>query len=179
MAERQARRLTGDALWAYALKLLAGRAHSMGELRDKIRRRAEQAGEVDGVLARLKELGYLDDRRYAEAFANARLSNDRLGRARVVRDLRQRRVAPALAESAVAGVYRDVEEQKLIEEWIRRKYRLSPREGLFQDEKELASAYRRLVRAGFRSGEILRVLKRFASNPDLLDGFEPPEEEME
>jgi regulatory protein len=179
MAERKARTLAGEALWAYALRLLAGRAHSMGELRDKMRRRAEKAEEVDGMLARLKELGYLDDRRFAESFANARLNNDRLGRARVVRDLRQRRVAPAVAESTVAGVYRDVDERALIEEWIRRKYRLAARDGLFQEDKELAAAYRRLVRAGFRSGEILRVLKRFAKNPELLDGFEPPEEESE
>ena len=76
-------------------------------------------------------------------------------------------------------MYEHVDEQKLIEEWIRRKYRTAPREGLFQDEKDLAAAYRRLLRAGFRTGEILRALKRFARNPDLLDGFEPPEEPSE
>jgi len=179
MSERRARTLTGEALWAYALKLLAGRAHSIGELRDKMRRRAAEPEEVDGMLARLKELGYLDDRRFAEGFAAARLNTERLGRVRVVRDLRQRRVAPALAESTVANVYRDVNEAELIEEWIRRKYRMASREGLFQEDKELAGAYRRLVRAGFRSGEILRVLKRFAKNPELLDAFEPAEDETE
>jgi hypothetical protein len=48
---------------------------------------------------------------------------------------------------------------------------------LFAEEEDLAAAYRRLVCAGFRSGEILKSLKRFAKNPDLLDGFEPAEEE--
>jgi len=67
----------------------------------------------------------------------------------------------------------------LIEEWIRRKYRTAEREGLFGDQKDLGKAYRRLVHAGFRSGEILKVLKRFAKNPDLLDGFDPPEEDAE
>jgi hypothetical protein len=43
----------------------------------------------------------------------------------------------------------------------------------------MASAFRRLMRAGFRSGDILRVLKRFARNPELLDNFEPPQEEEE
>jgi hypothetical protein len=43
----------------------------------------------------------------------------------------------------------------------------------------MASAYRRLVRAGFRTGDILRALKRFARNPELLDAFEPPHEEAE
>jgi regulatory protein len=146
-------------------------------MREKLRRRAERAADVDEVLARLKEVGYLDDRRYAEGFASARLANEKLGRMRVIQDLRQRRVAPSLAERTVQKVYQDVDEEALIEGLIRRKYRLAEREGLFREDKDLAAAYRRLLRAGFRSGEIIRVLKRFARNPDLLDAFEPPEEE--
>jgi regulatory protein len=179
MAESKPRLLNGDALWAYALKLLAVRAHSTGELRQKLRRRAEPGVELEPLLDRLKEHGYLNDQQYAESFAAARLTNDKLGRARVVQDLRQRRVAPALAEKSVRKVYEDVNEQALIEAWIRRKYRLAPRENLFREDKDLAAAYRRLLRAGFRSGDIVRVLKRFAKNPDLLETFEPPEEALE
>jgi regulatory protein len=179
MPERKIRPLAAEALWGYALRILGGRACSTNELRDKLRRRAEHQADVEAILARLKDCGYLDDRRFAEGFAAARLSNDKLGRARVMRDLRNRRVAPALAESTVRQVYQDVDEPALIEEWIRRKYRLAPRENLFHEEKDIAAAYRRLLRAGFRSGEIIRVLKRFAKNPELLDSFEPPEESCE
>ena len=77
------------------------------------------------------------------------------------------------------AVYQDVNEEALMEEFIRRKYRLAPREGLFQTDNELAAAYRRLLHAGFRAGDIVRVLKRFAKNPELLDSFEPPEEAEE
>ena len=122
---------------------------------------------------------YLDDRRYAETFAAARLSNEKLGRTRVVQDLRQRRVAPSLAERTVSQVYRDVDESALIEEWIRRKYRLASLDNLFGEDKDMAAAYRRLLRAGFRPGEIVRVLKRFAKNPELLDSLEPPEEPVD
>ena len=179
MSMRKSRPLDGEALWGYALKLLGGRAHSTGELREKLRRRAERAGAVDDVLARLKDHGYLNDQRFAEGFAAARLANDRLGRTRVVQDLRQRRVAPALAERTVRELYQDVNEEALIEEWVRRKFRLASRQTLFHEDKDLAAAYRRLLRAGFRTGDIVRVLKRFARNPELLDSFEPPEEPME
>jgi regulatory protein len=171
--------LAAGALWEYALRVLAARAISTGDLRTKLRLRAERAGDVDDTLARLKDLGYLNDRRYAEGFAASRLANDKLGSTRVIHDLRQRRVAPALAESTVRKVYEDVDEQALIEDWIRRKYRTATREGLFGEDKDLAKAYRRLVHAGFRTGEIIRALKRFAKNPELLDSFEPPEEEEE
>ena len=97
---------------------------------------------------------------------------------RAEHDLRQHRVAPPLAESTVRKVYEGVDEGVLIEEWIRRKYRVAPREGLFQEDKDLAAAYRRLARAGFRTGEIVKALKRFAKNPELLDSLEAPEEEI-
>ena len=148
MGEAKKRRLDTEGLWSYALRLLGGRAHSTGEMREKLRRRAARLGDVADVLVRLKDHGYL----------------------------RERRVAPALAERSVREVYQDVNEEALIEEWIRRKYRSAPRESLFQQDKDLAAAYRRLLRAGFRSGEIVRVLKRFAKNPDLLDSLEPPDE---
>ncbi|HEY2013168.1 MAG TPA: regulatory protein RecX [Bryobacteraceae bacterium] len=179
MEERKIRLLSHDLLWPYALKILGGRAYSSGEMREKLRRRAEVASDVDEILARLKECGYLDDRRYAEGFASARLTNEKQGRTRVIQDLRQHRIAPALAERTVKEVYREVNDEALIEEWIRRKYRLAEREGLFAADKDLAAAYRRLLRAGFRTGEIIKVLKRFAKDPELLDSFEPPAEEEE
>jgi regulatory protein len=179
MDERKPRRLDSPGLWAYALKILSGRAHSIGELREKLNRRAANPGDPEEILARLKDHGYLNDQRYAEAYASARLANEKLGGSRVLRDLRQRRVAPALAEKTVQEVYRDVDETALIEEWIRRKYRLAPRDGLFREDKDMAAAYRRLARAGFKTGDILRTLKRFARNPELLDAFEPPVEEEE
>ncbi len=179
MEERKSRLLDAEALWTYALKVLGGRAHSTGELREKLRRRAARAADVDSVLARLKDAHYLDDQRFAEGFANARLSGEGMGMRRVMDDLRQRRVAPTLAQRTVEKVYRDVDEEALIEEWVRRKYRLALREGLFQQDKDWAGAYRRLLRAGFRTAEIVKVLKRFARNPELLDQLEPPEEEGE
>jgi regulatory protein len=176
MRERKSTRLDAAALWEYALRVLAGRAHSSGELREKLRRKAGQAGDVDPTIARLKEYGYLNDRKFAESFAAARLENEGLGKTRVLADLSRRRVAPAVAQQTVGKVYQEVDETALAEDFVRRKFRMASRESLFRDEKEMASAYRRLMRAGFRSGTVLAVLKKFAQNPDLLDGFEPPDE---
>jgi regulatory protein len=174
--KRAPRRLDAAGLWELALKALAARACSSGELRQKLLARAERLEDVDATLARLKEYRYLDDRRFAENYAAARLENQRLGKNRVTQELRRRRVAPAVAEAAVQRTYRQVDEVVLIEEFIRRKYRGASPADLFQDDKQLASAYRRLVRAGFTSGNVIRALKRFAANPELLDQFEPPAE---
>jgi regulatory protein len=158
------------------VRALASRAHSTGQLRVKLEQKAQKRGDVDVVLARLKEYRYLDDRKFAESFAVSRLENQKLGKNRVLRDLRERRVAPAMAERTVKKVYEEVDENTLIENYVRRHFRSANREGLFEGDKELASAYRKLLRAGYSSGNILRVLKRFARDPGLLDSFEPPEE---
>ncbi len=171
--------LDAQALWDYALKALSARAHSAGELREKLKRKAQRSSDVEATMRRLKEAGYLNDPSFAESYAAARLEHQGFGKARVRADLRGRRVAPAVVERAVGRVYANLDEDLLVERFLRRKYRAAPRENLFGEERELAAAYRRLRRAGFGTESIVRVLKRFAQNPELLDSFEPPWEEAD
>jgi regulatory protein len=87
MAKRPPQPLERDKLLNVALRALGGRAHSSGELREKLRRRAQSDEDVDAVLAKLKESGYLNDQRFAENYATARLEDQGLGKMRVLRDL--------------------------------------------------------------------------------------------
>jgi regulatory protein len=160
------------ALMEYAARLLSGRAYAGGEMREKLRRRAARVGDVDTVLANLRRLGYLDDKRFAENFATARLENEGQGRARVLRDLHQRRVAPKVAEDAVARTYKEQDEVALIEAFLARKFRGRDLGALMKEEKHLASAWRRLRYAGFSTGNSLRVLKRYAADEAKLDALE-------
>src|SRR5205085_6170016 len=120
---RPPKRLDSEALMSYALRSLGSRAHSSGELRQKLARRAEHAEDVEAVIGKLKDSGYLDDRRYAESYASSRLENEGHGRSRVLRDLRQRRIAPALAEKTVESTFRETDEVDLIEAYLKRKLR--------------------------------------------------------
>lgn len=172
MAKRQPQPIDRDQLLNVALRALGQRAHSTGELREKLRRRAQTEEDVDAVLAKLKESGYLNDRRFAESYAAARLQNQGLGKARVVRDLRQRRVAPKLAEQVSEQTYKDTDETALIEDFLRRKYRGKDLRAFLSEEKNLAAAFRRLRYAGFSAGPSIRVLKRFAQQPEALDALE-------
>lgn len=169
------KRLDAEALKHYALRLLGGRAYSGGELRDRLRRRAEKLGDVEGVLSGLKERGYIDDRRYAETFAEFRRDNEGLGRARVLSDLRGRRVAPAVAEQAVKKAFAGTDEIAAVEQYLRRKFRRTDLASHLAQPKNLASAYRRLRYAGFSSGVSIRVLKRFASQAEDLEALEGDE----
>jgi regulatory protein len=164
--------LDREKLLNVALRALGGRAHSSGELREKLRRRAQSPEDVDAVLAKLKETGYLNDQRFAENYAAARLQDQGLGKMRVLRDLRQRRVAPKLAEQVTEQTYQQTNETELIEQFLRRKYRGKQFGEFFSEEKNLAAAFRRLRYAGFSAGQSIKVLKRFAKQPEVLDALE-------
>jgi SOS response regulatory protein OraA/RecX len=113
MAQRKTRKLEGEALWGFALRALGGRAYSIAELRERLKRRAARATDVEDILTRLKRAGYLNDRQFAEAFAESRLSSRGFGPRRVLRDLRLKRVAPKVAEEAVSEAYRGADEVQL------------------------------------------------------------------
>ncbi len=150
----------GEAeLREYALKSLAARAQSEGELRAKLERRATRKADVEPVIQRLKEAGYLDDARFAEAFAGYRLENQCYGKRRVERELRARKVAAPLAESAIRSAYEDTDEPALIREHIARHIR---RKGKPADRKAVASLFRHLVGAGFSPSHIFPELRRIS-----------------
>jgi regulatory protein len=172
MAKRPPQPLDREKLLSVALRALGDRAHSAGELGAKLRRRAANQEDVDAVLAKLTESGYLNDQQFAESYAAARLQNQGFGKMRVLRDLRQRRVAPKLAEQVTEKTYEKTDEGNLIEEFLRRKFRGKDLKIFLSEEKNLAGAFRRLRYAGFSAGHSIRVLKRFANQPEVLDALE-------
>ena len=164
--------LDADGLWNYALRILGGRGYTIAQMRTRLTARALNRDDVAGVMSRLKQYGYLNDQRFAEGFATARLENHAQGRFRVLRDLRQKRVAPVVAEQAVSAVYHDTDEFTLAEEFLTRKFRKVPLSEYLAEPKNLASAYRRLRMAGFSASVAARLLKQHASEPDLVDRME-------
>jgi regulatory protein len=175
MTGRKAKPLGPEQLFDYAAAALGRRAHSLGELRDKLRRRCAAVGDIDPVIVRLKECGYLDDKSFAENYASRRLENDGHGKMRVLRDLTQRRIAPKLAEQAVEQAFAGTDEVELIEAFLARKFRSKHLPSFLAVDKNLAAAFRRLRYAGFSSAKTLLVLKRYSQRADEL----PEDEEFE
>ena len=161
-----------DGLMTYAARVLSARPQTVSELRQKLSRRAARAEDVQQVLDRLKQLGYLNDQRFAESFASWRRENQGLGKTRVVRDLLARRVAPGLAKKAAEAAYSGADEIAMIEQFLARKYRGKNLGTLLTEEKHLASAYRKLRTAGFGAGNSINVLKRYAAEAERLEDLD-------
>jgi regulatory protein len=172
---RKSKRLAAGELFEYAVKSLSARAYSAGDLKARLRLRAANPEDADAAIERLRDIGYLDDKRFAESYASARVENEGFGRMRVLQDLRARRITGETAERAVGNAIGDRTEDDLIDAFIARRMASTVAGGPIEDERKLAAAYRKLRRAGFTSGGILRALKRVAARPDEL---EEPLDEM-
>jgi regulatory protein len=164
-----------DGLMSYAARALSARAYSVSELSTRLKKRAAQQGDVDEVLDRLKRNGVLDDRRLAGSFAEWRRESQGMGKNRVMRDLMNRRVAPAVARQAVEVAYEGADEPAMIHAFLERKYRGKNLGALLKDQKELASAFRKLRGAGFSTGNSIRVLKKFAAEAEQLEEMDDAE----
>jgi regulatory protein len=167
-------KLGEEALWDHALKQLSRRAQSSNELRFKLSQRADSPETVTAVMQKLREYGYTDDQKYSEAFAAARLQNEGFGKYRVLRDLQSKRVGSNVAEQAVSKIFEGTAERDLIDAYLARKYRSVVLPDFLQEDKNVASAYRRLRTAGFSSSASLAALKRHAQR--AADWEEPPPE---
>lgn len=174
-SQKRPRKLAPEELFEYAVKCLGARAYSTGDLKSKLRMRAANPVDADAAIDRLKDIGYLDDRSFAEGYATARVENEGFGRMRVLNDLRARRVSGEMAEQAVQHALGEKTEAELIDAFIERRMPSVLGAGKIDDEKKLAAAYRKLRRAGFTSGPILSALKRIATRPEALE--EPLDEE--
>jgi len=173
--QKRTRKLAGEELFEYAVKCLGVRAYSTGDLSLKLRMRAANPPDVEAIIGRLKNIGYLNDERFAENYAAARVENEGFGRMRVLNDLRARRVSGKMAEKAVEQALAGKSEAELIDSYIERRMPSIASGGRIEDERKLANAYRRLRRAGFTSGPILTALKNRAARPELLE--QPIEED--
>lgn len=86
----------------YAYWLLSRRDYARAELVERLQRKPVAPEVRDAVLARLDELDYLDDARFARGFVRARSADK--GRWALRRELARRGVPEAVAEEALEGL---------------------------------------------------------------------------
>jgi regulatory protein len=171
----------GEAgLFEYAVGALARRMRTERDLRQLMKARAE-AGEagaraMDAVVVRLKELNYLSDTRFAEDYTRVRKEHEKLGRRRVQQDLMQKGVKRELVASTLETAYEDVDEVALARQYIARKRMKQPSGENAQ--KETVRAMNRLLRAGFSSRAVYKVLREWDLPEAAMEGIEAGEAEV-
>ena len=119
------------------------------------------------VIRRLKDQGYLNDAHYAAYYSSLRRDNLKLGRMRVVTDLKTRGVHGSVIEKAVETAYEGVSDEKQAREYLRKKRLQKPK-----DQKQTARIFRQLARAGFATKTIFTILKKWDVDEETLNALE-------
>ena len=144
-----------------ALRMLARRPYSIAEMRRALERKFGAAEPVAAAIARLRELGLLDDQKFAEQYASSLARNRSFGRRRIERELKAklvdyRHIGPALDHAFEGGSERTVLERALDKKLRRLRLPLT--------RSKLYALCQSLVRLGFRSDDIMKMVR---SRPEL------------
>lgn len=173
MAFARGRKLdTESELYQYAIGALARRMRSVAEMKRLLRNRVDRETEIGRTLIelvtrRLKDQGYLNDAKYAAAYSAFRRDNEKFGRRRVITDLKVKGVVGDVLEKAVEASFAGVDEEKQAREYLRRKRLIKPK-----DQKQAARIFRQLMRAGFGSKTIFRILRQWEVDEEMLSLLE-------
>src|SRR5262249_2859558 len=151
-----------------ALNLLSYKPRSLAEMRARLMEKdwAEEA-VVDQVLARLEELGYLNDEEFAANFANSRLTAKPIGRSRLRHDLRRKKLPSETIENALDEAYEQQSEEELIDRAISKRVRLK---GAPTDRDQAKRLFDYLIRRGFSFDLVIRKVREAGK------GVEPQDE---
>lgn len=128
------------------LRVLALRDHSEAELRRKLKEKGYEEG-IEESIARLKELEFIDDLRFARSFASSAVRNGRGYGARLKLELKRRGVEPAIVSQVLDEINEEYSEKELLAELIERRYAGFDAGSASEKEKRKVVGY--LQRKGF------------------------------
>ena len=136
-----------------AMRLLEHMDRTERGLTEKLLQAGFSEEAVSDALSWVKELGYVNDARYAENYIAARIHEK--SRQRIVQDLYRKGIGSADASAAWEEVceLEQPDERDMIRSAVLKKY--IP--GSKLDEKEMRRLYGYLARRGFRPGDITAV----------------------
>lgn len=141
--------------------MLALRPRSVAELRRALERKFPGNAANEDAIARLRSLGYLNDKKFAEQYAASLARNKSFGRFRVRRELRARLVDYKHIEPALEGAYDETDERALLERTLERKIRTLK---LPLTPSKLNSLCQSLLRRGFAADAIMKAVR---ARPEL------------
>jgi regulatory protein len=170
-APKKKQPLDEASLYEYAIGALGRHMRTVAELKRLMRKRVEEgdAGEakIEAVIARLKERRYLNDTNFAADYTRLRQENNNFGKRRIQQDLIQKGVHANVIARTLDAAYENINEEELARQHLTRKRVRKP-----ANEKEAARVVRMLVRAGFSTGVIFKILKKWDVDEEALSGLE-------
>lgn len=144
--------------WNTALRLLTRRDYGTVELQRRLLEKGFDSEAIDQVVARCRELGYLDDARYAERLTRVLLETGRAAGPRLAMELRRRGLPEELIGKATAESREAGGEEAALHDLVVRRFASFNFVEADPGERRRVVSY--LQRRGFPLDCILNELKR-------------------
>lgn len=127
----------------YALNLLSQRSYSEKKLTEKLISREVEPSEIETVITKLKEYGYVDDAKYAKDYVESAQNIKLTGRRKIYWQLIKKGIPKEIAKEAIDQTYNDDSEPEQIREIIKKYARNIPKDKLYE------RLIRRLISRGY------------------------------
>ena len=135
------------------MSLLARRALSEMQLRERFRKRKFETQAIEAALESLRREGALDDRRTAFAYARTSVRLTVRGRRRILQEIVARGIDDETAREAVDAAFADVDEAEVLSRALAKRL-----DGPIRDAAHLRRLHRSLRQQGFPTSLIIPAL---------------------
>ena len=155
--------------------MLARRPYSVAEMRRALEKKFPDSSQVPKAIARLRELHYLDDKKFAEHYASSLARNRAYGRYRIRRELKAKLVDYRQIEPALQQAFGETSERELLEQALAKKLRTLR---LPLTRPRFHSLCQSLLRRGFNSGDIIKAVRARPELKPIAEDVEFGEDEL-
>lgn len=146
-----------EQAYLYALRILTARDYTVARMQEKLRGREFDEADIEAALGRLLTEGWVDDRRFAERFAESAIASSRYYGPRLRQEMRRRGLPPELVSEVLGRVLADHDEAEEVHAIVERRFSGFSFSTASDREKRRTVGF--LQRRGFSLSAIFRALR--------------------
>jgi len=146
-----------ERAYLYALRILTARDYTVARLREKLHGRGFDGSDIEAALGRMLSEGWVDDRRFAERFAESALESGRYYGPRLRHEMWRRGLQPELVSEVLGLVLAERDEAEEVCAIVERRFSGFSFATASDREKRRTIGF--LQRRGFSLSAILRAVR--------------------
>ncbi|MEW5807685.1 MAG: regulatory protein RecX [Acidobacteriota bacterium] len=141
-----------------SLKTLSRKSRTRHEMVSILEKKGFSGDTISKSLAKLEDLGYIDDRNYAYNYAVSKATERLWGSRRIRVELGRRGISTEIVESILKRLKDEIDEESLLEKAIRKKLHLLR---VDSSEKSYRRLYNYLMRRGFSASSVMERIRKW------------------
>ena len=156
--KRERRKVTAEGMKLRMADLCMRSEQCESDIRGKLIRSGLSSSSVEEIVAYLKKEMFIDEKRFARAFARDKVKFSGWGRMKIRLYLIGKRITSEVIADALEGI-----DMKEYEESLKKLAVSKSKDLNLRRREDNAKLYRRLVSRGFESGEVVRIIRNLRS----------------